>query len=250
MRLFRRRFATTANTNERKDQQQAPARPPRTRAHTETVRKYKEEFEQVRLLELAKVNNNIKAVMRSGSVMIRLDTEVLQSQKQRNGGPQDLIAQPSQLSGVLSQPFLRTLFRTFLKTKHAGESLMLFETIELFNSVNAAEWRCKVAEGIMERFVLDTAEFSVNISARDRGELVARYKTEFWPEQSFASVMREMYDLMSQNYFQAFCLAYAPWPLDITLAASAQQRIRRGTSLIPQQLAEDDEVVAEASPET
>lgn len=258
LRLFRRRVTTPdLPQSSAAPSGSAPARPPRTRAHSDTVRRYREEYERVRVAELAKLREREEAdsfefdsgdvpSLRTGSFMIRTDTAVQQSQKQRQNSQlpvQKYLEQPAELSDLLSNAFLRHLFRNFLKSKFAGESLMLFETIELFNSMTRDEWRVPLAEGIMDQFVLDTAELGVNISARDRSELIARYKTQFWPEHSFDAVMREMYDLMRANYFPAFCLAFGPWPLDVDSVAARLETQRRRTTLSPQTLPQSPEFI-------
>jgi len=198
-----------------------PSRPPRTQAHDEVFKKYQEAFERAKEEELRKLDDETSKRNRTGSVIIRLDVAVQNSSKvsdpiAAHHDEDAPLAMPKELAEILRSPLLRNAFRTYLKRKYASESLAFFETIELFKKVPQEEWRIQMAEGMVERFINDQAEFAVNISSADRSELVAHFKTRFWPANSFDSVQREMYALMTTNYFGSFCRTY--WPGGVLLA--------------------------------
>ena len=169
-----------------------PFRPPRTRALSDTFKKFQADFERIREEEMHQAQlkaekDNFGGRFRTGSVILRLNDAISKSAKTpqtiltaESSGDHAPIEQPKELSEILRSRLMRNAFRTFLQRKFASESLNCFETIELFNSVSNDDWRIKVAEGIMDRFILDTAESPINISSIDRLELIARHRTKFW----------------------------------------------------------------------
>jgi len=186
-------------------------------------KKYQEAFEKARQDELRKLDLHAEKLaqrFRSGSVIIRLDLAVKQSTKKLEpsavASSEVPVTMPKELSEVLSSPLLRNAFRMYLRKKYAGESLMLFETIEMFKKIASDEWRVSMAEGMMATFIDEDSQYAVNISSGDRTDLIARKKTSFWPQESFDSVQREMYLLMNTNHFSGFCRTY--WPGGVLIA--------------------------------
>lgn len=192
----------------------------RAAVHSQSYQRYQEAFEKARLEEREKMATSGQKMLkfRTGSFIIKLDAAVQNSKRQGvMSRLEDVpVSIPTELSEVLRSPLLRNAFRNFLRRKYANESLMFFETIEFFKKIPNDEWRSQIANGMIEKFVNDGADFSVNISAEDRSELFARQKSQFWPQDSFDSAQREMYDLMTTNFFIDFSHAY--WPGGVLLA--------------------------------
>lgn len=210
----------SSSTRKRPSQTSAspPVRPPRSQAVSDAFIRY-----QQALAEQQASNDDDTEVVkyRTGSMIIQLDQAVLESSHAEQSCNQDGIPTqaPKELSEVLRTPQLRNGFRYFLKRRVAQESLICFETIELFKRIDSLEslatpqqqaWHVQCAKGIMDQFIREDATFPVNISGADRVELVAREQSGYWPKESFNGVQREMYDLMSRNFFQPFVQQY--WP--------------------------------------
>jgi len=60
---------------------------------------------------------------------------------------------PKSLGDVLSNPALRNKFRIFLKEKHAVESLLFYESAELYAKIDDAKWAKSAAIDIVSKFV-------------------------------------------------------------------------------------------------
>jgi hypothetical protein len=231
-RLYRSLFGTSAGTKKAAADRenhlsyatagQGPARAPKSQQLSDLYYRYKDAFEKAKEEEMRKLDEAaLKTRFRTGSLIGRLDVAVQESLKATEipKKPEETEApleMPKELFEVLHSPLLRNAFRAYLKRKFAGESLAFFETIEMFKKVKLDEWRIQMAEGMMSRFVLEGAEFGVNISGADRSELIARMRTQYWPQDSFNAVQREMYDLMNNNHFQSFCRTF--WPGGVLLA--------------------------------
>lgn len=108
---------------------------------------------------------------------------------------------PKSLSEVLRSPLLRQKFREFLKQRHASESLMFYECVELFEMVTEATWRRRAAEGIVAKFIATSATFEINIGSATRRRLLA---TTRWEPDSFLEAKAETYDLLKTNFFAEF----------------------------------------------
>lgn len=108
---------------------------------------------------------------------------------------------PKSLGEILANPSLRYKFRQFLKERQAVESLMFYESIELYEKIDDVKWRKRAAEGLMAKFVMSDAEFEVNISGACRERLL---RTTKWDKECFGEVKYELYDLLKMNFFAAF----------------------------------------------
>jgi hypothetical protein len=126
------------------------------------------------------------------------------------------IQAPVELYSILASPRLRFEFRHFLRKKYAVESLLMFEAIELYESVPEAA-RSRVGEGIIDRFIKDSAIYAVNISGIERRVLLEVMQTKAWDHDTFRPVQRELYHLMSSNFFRDFVDIH--WPGGILLAS-------------------------------
>jgi len=108
---------------------------------------------------------------------------------------------PKSLGDVLSNSELRHKFRLFLKERHSSESLMFYESIELFEKIPDIKWRKRAGEGLLAKFVMEEADLEVNISSSVRTKLL---RTTRWEKDAFADAKSEMYDLLKTNFFSAF----------------------------------------------
>jgi hypothetical protein len=233
------RRITLASTTKGRDsspevEQAAKAEKARHRSQSTNTQQVQKNYEKLRAEELNKLSqlevfaSPAANKTRKMSTAARLNVLVQKSKRQQLQTQEvsRMVDRPVELSEVLSNPFLRQLFRSFLQTRFASENLMFFETSEFFNSVSNTVWRTKMAEGIMEQFVLDGSIYNVNLSSQDRADLMAHYKTQFWPTGSFDMAQRELYELMNFNFFISFCDSCAPWPLDASKSINLLQRDR------------------------
>lgn len=108
---------------------------------------------------------------------------------------------PTELSQVLNSPRLRAMFRAHLKALYASESLMFYETIELYETINKESWRKRAGEGMVKRFVDPSSKYAVNISSRTIEKLLSLKTFE---KESFDDAKKELYDLMTTNFFAKF----------------------------------------------
>jgi hypothetical protein len=108
---------------------------------------------------------------------------------------------PKSLGDILSSSDLRYKFRLFLKERHSAESLMFYESIELYEKIQDPKWQKRAAEGLISKFVMEDSELQVNISAICTTRLLRVTK---WEQSTFADAKSEIYDLLKTNFFAAF----------------------------------------------
>jgi len=127
---------------------------------------------------------------------------------------------PKSLGDVLSNPTLRSKFRNFLKEKHAVESLLFYESAELYAKIDDAKWAKSAAMDIVSKFVSPdgfcaspihrfcranplscATEDEINIPSAVREALLA---TKKWDKTSFDDAKAEAYKLLKANFFAAF----------------------------------------------
>jgi len=108
---------------------------------------------------------------------------------------------PKSLGDVLAASELRYKFRVFLKERHSAESLMFYESIELFEKIKDPKWQKRAGEGLIAKFVMEEAELEANISSHCRTKLLRVTK---WELKTFDEAKSEMYDLLKTNFFAAF----------------------------------------------
>ncbi len=110
-------------------------------------------------------------------------------------------APPRGLSEVLRSPQARNRFRRFLRKHFASESLLLFETIEMYQRIDNEEWRAAAGLQIVERFIHEHADFAVNLSSQVRSKILA---TKHFRSETFNAAKREVFALMEDNFFARF----------------------------------------------
>ena len=108
---------------------------------------------------------------------------------------------PKSLGEVLTSSELRYKFRVFLKERHSAESLMFYESIELFEKIQDPKWQKRAGEGLISKFVMEEAELAANISSHCRTKLLRVTK---WELHTFDEAKSEMYDLLKSNFFAPF----------------------------------------------
>jgi hypothetical protein len=108
---------------------------------------------------------------------------------------------PKNLGEVLGSPFLRHKFRQFLKDALAVESLLFYESAELFAKIDDPKWAKTAAADIVSKFIAPGGMYEINISADARDALVAR-KT--YPGDCFDDAKAEVYRLLKENFFASF----------------------------------------------
>ena len=117
------------------------------------------------------------------------------------GAPSRPSGLPKSLGDILSNIELRYKFRVFLKERMSVESLMFYESIELYEKIDDPKWRKRAAEGLISKFVMEDAELQVNISSVCSTRLLRITK---WEPNSFAEAKSEIYDLLKTNFFAPF----------------------------------------------
>jgi len=137
-------------------------------------------------------------------------------QQLKTDSDEDFTLAPKSLADVLRQPKLRFAFRNFLRKRQGAESLIMFEAVELYETISNPSWRTRTGNSIIEKFIVTGAVHEVNIGAALKNEINARAAANEWDEDSFKSIKRELFILMSNNFFDAFIEAY--WPGGVLLA--------------------------------
>lgn len=108
---------------------------------------------------------------------------------------------PTSLNHVLNSKTLRQMFREYLESAFACESLNFYETIESYNNVKDHTYLQQIGEGIINQYVKEESPQSVNIDSKMRQKLLS--VTEFNP-QTFDDAKDALYDLMRKNFFTTF----------------------------------------------
>jgi hypothetical protein len=108
---------------------------------------------------------------------------------------------PKSLGDVLASSELRYKFRVFLKERLSLESLMFYESIEMYEKIADIKWRKRAGEGLLTKFVIQEADLQVNISSHCRTKLLRVTK---WEKNSFEEAKVEMYELLRTNFFAPF----------------------------------------------
>lgn len=108
---------------------------------------------------------------------------------------------PETLHDVLDNPDMRKEFMSYLKARLANESLLFYESIELYELIEDDKLRQKAGKKMVLEFVVEDSIFWVNIPATLRVELTNT--TRFEPE-TFTSAKREVFSLMSGNFLDSF----------------------------------------------
>ena len=123
-------------------------------------------------------------------------------------GQEDLVEPsgvPKSLGDILKSQVLRNKFRQFLKERHANESLLFYESVELYEAIPAGpggdKWRARAAEGIISKFVDSSAVYEINLSAPVRMRLMA---TTRWTPEAFRDARAEIYELLRANFLHTF----------------------------------------------
>jgi len=108
---------------------------------------------------------------------------------------------PTELRQVLNSPRLRYLFRAYLRSLYASESLLFYETVELYQTIDKETWRKRAAEGMIKKFVNPSSQYAVNISSKIREKLL---NLRHFDRNSFDEAKEELYALMASNFFNRF----------------------------------------------
>jgi len=108
---------------------------------------------------------------------------------------------PSSLSEVLRSATLRHHFRQFLRERHASESLLFYESIEMYQNIHNEKWRTRAGEGLVAKFIVDEAAMQVNLGSVARNKLM---KCVRFDDNTFDEAKAEAYDLLKMNFFAPF----------------------------------------------
>lgn len=110
---------------------------------------------------------------------------------------------PTKFQQVLDDNNLRDLFRYYLKNHLASECLLFYENVEMYERIDRDEFRKRAAKGLMIKFILDPAQYRINISSDIKQKLLDTSVDDF-KKDTFESAKREMFNLMEDNYFTKF----------------------------------------------
>lgn len=108
---------------------------------------------------------------------------------------------PPTLEVVLDSPELRKKFRHFLQKRLANESLLFYESIELYEQIQKETIRNKAGKQMVAQFILEHSECWVNIPASVRDDLL---ETSSFTPETFEIAKKEVYKLMNANFFEYF----------------------------------------------
>ena len=137
---------------------------------------------------------------RRGSAFLQHDVvRQLPGQEEQTSGV------PRSLGEVLRSAPLRSKFRAFLKERHASETLMFYESIEMYQAIppdaKGDVWRRRAAEGIISKFVDASAVYEVNLPDDAKRKLLGMTK---WTPDAFDDAKAICYGLLRDNFLNAF----------------------------------------------
>jgi hypothetical protein len=108
---------------------------------------------------------------------------------------------PKSLGEVLMHPQQRHRFRTYLKEMHADESLLFYESVELYTKIDDPKWSKTAASDIIKKFIHPGGVYEINIPSEIREQLLAAKK---FNKQTFDEAKGEVYRLLKANFFATF----------------------------------------------
>jgi len=122
-------------------------------------------------------------------------------QARLNGPTPQRIPMPKSLGEVLQNPIQRHKFREYLKEMHAVESLLFYESVELYAKIEDPKWSKTAALDIVKKFISPNGAYEINISSATREALMTNKK---WARNAFDEAKAEAYLLLKMNFFAAF----------------------------------------------
>lgn len=108
---------------------------------------------------------------------------------------------PQDLREVLASDDLRSEFMAFLRARLANESLLFYESIELYEKLETQTHRNRIGRKMVEEFVTSESIYWVNLGFSTREDLTS---TVTFEEDTFDTAKSEVFTLMSCNFFESF----------------------------------------------